>query len=409
VTGPAASPAVNITPLPKGQLQVEILEGAQGQVVSRLEVVRCRIRVGAAVLPMDGIAGVHTEREQRNRGFARTLLQATVEHLRQGDGALTMLYGIPDFYHRFGYVTAGPEQRLHLTRLARPAELPAGWVARPIVEEDVPAVGRLYERETSGATGAALRPPEGWVWERLRTQIAADPVPVEGPDGWSGCHLLVAPGGEPAAYVWRNAGFWYTDMVQRENPQDLVLSEVVAPSPAAARAALLHCRRWAANVAAVRGRPVQRVTFGATPDSHLAQAAREEDAIVEVQHSGSGDSMARVLDTGRLLFGLAPELQERARMAGVAPGTVLRCETEEGAGEVPLHAPDAATGPAPGGPPPVVQVRLPQGVLARLALGALPPEGLLDGLDAPTAAQERHLLERLFPLRHPHLSWPDRY
>ena len=33
--------------------------------------------------------------------------------------------------------------------------------------------------------------------------------------------------------------------------------------------------------AAARGRPVQRVTFGATPDSHLAQAAREEDAIVE--------------------------------------------------------------------------------------------------------------------------------
>ena len=50
---------------------------------------------------------------------------------------------------------AGPEQRLHLTRLARPAELPTGWVARPIVEEDVPAAVRLYERETSGATGAA--------------------------------------------------------------------------------------------------------------------------------------------------------------------------------------------------------------------------------------------------------------
>ena len=93
--------------------------------------VRCRIRVGAAVLPMDGIAGVHTEREQRNRGFARKLLQATVDHLRQGDGALTMLYGIPDFYHRFGYVTAGPEQRLHLTRLDATGGAAAGLGGAP--------------------------------------------------------------------------------------------------------------------------------------------------------------------------------------------------------------------------------------------------------------------------------------
>jgi GNAT superfamily N-acetyltransferase len=386
---------------------VQILEGAQ--VVSGLEVVRCPIRVGAAVLRMDGIAGVETDREHRNRGLARRMLQATIDHLRRGDGALTMLYGIPDFYHRFGYATAGPDHRLHLTHLERPADLPPGWTARPLGPEDVPAALRLYEQQTSEATGAAQRAPEGGVLERLKSQAGAGPSPSEGQEGWSGCRLVIGPDGEPGAYIWRNAGFWFTDMVQRQNPQDLALSEVVAPSPAAARAALLHCRQWAANVAAARKRPVERVTFGATPDSHLAQAAREDDATIEQRHSGSGGSMTRVLDTGRLLSALAPELRERARRAGVAPGTTLHCETDEGEAEVPLVPGSSSALPSPTGSSRTIRLRLPQGVLARLALGALPPDVLLDGLETPPSAQDRDLLRRLLPLRHPHMSWPDRY
>ncbi len=198
-------------------------------------------------------------------------------------------------------------------------------------------------------------------------------------------------------------------MVQRENPQDLVLSEVVAPSPAAARAALLHCRQWATSVAAARGRPVQRVTFGATPDSHLAQAAREESATVEQRHSRSGDSMARVLDTGRLLSALAPELQERARMAGVAPGTVLRCETEEGAAEVLLRAPDAVSSAAPAGPPAGSPGAPPAGRPGPPGPGRPAPGGAPGRPRIPTRGAGRHLLGHLFPLRHPHMSWPDRY
>ena len=36
-----------------------------------------------------------------------------------------MLYGIPNFYPKFGYATAGPEHFIELTRLTDPAVLPA--------------------------------------------------------------------------------------------------------------------------------------------------------------------------------------------------------------------------------------------------------------------------------------------
>jgi hypothetical protein len=93
----------------------------------------------------------------------------------------------------------------------------------------------------------------------------------------------------------------------------------------------------------------------------------------------------------------------------VAPGTILVCETDEGAAQVPLVPEHTSPGALPTSSTRTVRLRLPQGVLARLALGALPPEGLLDGLETPPSAQDRDLLRRLFPLRQPHMSWPDRY
>ena len=54
-------------------------------------------------------------------------------------------------------------------------------------------------------------------------------------------------------------------------------------------------------------------------------------------------------------------------------------------------------------------VRLPQATLARLALGAYAPADLLARLERPPEGQTRALLEALFPLRHPHLSLPDRF
>ena len=93
--------------LPNGQLQVEILEGAQGQGGDA-----CGSAAGsagaAALFLMDGIARVHTEREQRNRGFARRLLQATVDHLRQGDGGPDHAVRDPGLHHRFATCSRAP-------------------------------------------------------------------------------------------------------------------------------------------------------------------------------------------------------------------------------------------------------------------------------------------------------------
>src|SRR5690349_7782849 len=95
--------------------------------ISRLWLVPFSLHIGQAVVRMDGIGGVGTDEEYRNRGYSRRVLEAAIAHMEQGDTALSMLYGIRDFYPKFGFATAGPDHLVFLTDLERDRDLPAGW------------------------------------------------------------------------------------------------------------------------------------------------------------------------------------------------------------------------------------------------------------------------------------------
>lgn len=415
-----APPEVTFRELPDGRTRVEVT--LDGQNVSHLEIVPLTIRVGAATLRMDGIADVATESQHRQQGYARRMLQATVDYMRERDAALTMLYGIPDFYGRFGYATAGPDHLARLKATAGAPALPDGWSARPIVDTDLPHLQRLYAAGTARASGAAVRGATSWVWAQLREGASAGPTdsPAEGAAGTPGdagpgaaCRVLVGPDGRVDAYAWRGAGFWYQDMMERRDADAFCLAEVMAGSPGAADAVLALCRQWAVEAAQARGRPTSRITLGLPPDSLVAGAAMYQDATFERRFAPAADSMARVLDIDRLLTALAPELSERVRQADLRQTTALTIETEEGVGALSLTPDGVAVVPLGGaaaqGAEQALTVRLSQSDLARLALGAFPPHDLLDRLQPPPAERTRELLAALFPARYPHMYWPDRY
>ena len=82
----------------------------------------------------------------------------------EGDAALSTLFGIEDFYQKFGYETTGPEYTVvvPLADAAAPARsLPRGWRFRPLTVDDMPAVMRLYHANTRRATGALVRHDAG--------------------------------------------------------------------------------------------------------------------------------------------------------------------------------------------------------------------------------------------------------
>lgn len=361
-----------------------------GMVVSRLQIVPFTLRLGRATLRMDGIGGVETDRQHRRHGYARRLLEATVAHMRGGEAALSMLYGIRDFYTRFGYATAGPDHFIYLTRLDEPATLPPGWTVRPARAGDVPAIQRLYAAQTADAVGAAARDAGAPAWRDLREALAgrADDA----------CRVVVDAGGNAGGYLWKAKQHWYVRLLERERADDFVVGEAMAENETAAAAVLAACRQWGAEASAGRERPYRRVALAQPAEGPLADEARVQDATVAERYARCGGSMARVVDAGRLVASLEPELRGRVEEAGVRFRGTLRIETEAGA---------ATFAVAPGGE--TATVRLPQAALARLALGAYPPAAVLARLDSPPDAPLWPVLEALFPRRHAHMYLPDRY
>ncbi len=371
-----------------------------GKSVSRLWLVPFTLHIGEALVRMDGVGGVGTDEDYRSKGYSRRVLETAVEHMKVGDAALSMLYGIRDFYPKFGYATAGPDHLAVLTDLDRDGGLPEGWTVRPLELHDVPAVQDLYALNTAGATGAAKRDPKGGVWSRLLKAVANAKE--------DGCRVVVGPDGVMHGYLWRAKWCWYVHhALEPEYKRALVLGEVMADGPIAAEAVLAACRRWAKEEP--EARKVKEVVLAFPPEGPLAAAAMRQDTRLLRNYSACGGSMARVLNLRRLLEALRPEMAARLQSASSSFRGTLAFRTDIGDATVRIGpkrvtiAEGALSGVGS------LSVSLPQSELARLALGAFPPEDILARLPEPPSEETARVLRALFPTRNAHMHLPDRY
>jgi hypothetical protein len=380
--------------------RVVLLDGERP--VSWLWVIPFHLRIGCAVVRMDGIGGVGTEEDCRRRGYSRRVLEETVRWMRSGDGALSMLYGIPDYYPRFGYATAGPE---HLATLpAATHALPRGWHCRAGSLADMPALRRLYDDSLAEAVGAALRPPGGPTWTGLVGRLQ------EWADAGDELRVVQDPRGEVAAYLWRDSQHWYPRALASDHPGAFVLGEVVVRDRHAAEAALPAAASWAAEPQPGAAPPAAELLLALPPAGALASAAMLRGATFRQAYSACGGSMARVLDTARLLRSLQPELTRRWLAAGAPLAGSLALHSETGSAT--LHYGPRGVSVERGAAGAARACVVPQAILARLALGAMDPEFLLSRTDAPSLPREGQVprvLTLLFPPRFPHMHLPDRY
>lgn len=375
-----------------------------GEEASECWIIPLTIRVGMATVRVDGIGGVATKPEYRLKGYASRVLQRAIEEMSAGDAAITMLYGIPNFYHRFGYVTAGPEYGVFLHGVARDEPLPPGWSVREFAPQDFASVRRIYEQATALATGAVVRAEGCRVWQKL----------LETPGNYpqDECWVVVSPEGSVEGYAWRARWCWsMRDVLEREFPDALSFGEVVAVTPGAADALLATVRRRTAE----EGK--EEALLPVPPDSPVAHAARYTDARAVQLYSANGGSMVRVLSVERLLRALEPELSRQVRQCGrkVASCQITFCtELGEGAllvGEEEVRTAHFTTreqGEACTADDSYT-IRLSQGTLARLALGFAPADDLCARLSEPLPEELVSLLKLLFPVRYQHAYLPDRY
>lgn len=370
-----------------------------GRAVSRCWIVSQRIRIGCAAVRMDGIGGVGTDGDHRGRGFARRVLEAALRRMNQGDAGLTMLYGIPDFYERFGYATAGPEYAISVDVDAR-ERLPSGWSCRPAVLDDMPSLMRVYEAATALSVGVAVRTERSYAWRALTSRLAEPGDPE--------CVVAIDGSGQIRGYVRLGAGFWAVDVLQRDVQSERVIAEAMAVDAGAAEAVLSECVMLCAACSPTAEAGV-RVLIPTPHEGPLYAAAMLRSARLVRTYQRSGGSMARALNVGRLLADLTPELTRRLKESRIRLARPLVVTTEQESVRLRTSAEGVCAEADDGESEPVDAWRVSQANLARLALGALPPELVTEPCPNPCSARVRRLVAALFPERHPHMHLPDRY
>ena len=129
--------------------------------VSSLLVHDLEMRIGDVPVRMGGIGDVETKRKYRKKGHARKVLEDAGAFMAEDGFDVSVLFGISDFYPKFGYAVCMADCSLSL-RTAHAERASALFAFAPGEESDAESVRGLYERENSSRTGSLVRREGRW-------------------------------------------------------------------------------------------------------------------------------------------------------------------------------------------------------------------------------------------------------
>ncbi len=254
-----------------------------GRIVTHWGVWEYTMRLDAARLRVAGIGAVATDGTYYRRGLMRRTVEAALPVIAQAGYDLSTLYGLWDFYDKFGYTRGWSEAR-YLVHLGDLPEGAPGERTGKLAHKDVAEMDALYNRQASreALAGTACRPTFG-------------PGRLDGwrAVGWRG------RGGRLAGYV----------LYAGDARQTRVL-EAVGDVETCLRVIARDARK-------LNREPV--VFSGIHEDSALASRLRAGTVRIETQLVRAGGPMVRTMDLAATLGKLADSLGERlgeSRFAG---------------------------------------------------------------------------------------------
>ena len=269
--------------------------------VSSIWQVEYVVRVGCAHVPAIGFAAGATQPHYRRRGLFTELMREAMVRARTS-APIAFLKGIDGFYKRLGFVPFCPERKFRLSRgvLAHfRADTPDSihlWHDRYKA-----AACALYNQQHARRTGTSVRDPEHFLGPRAT-------------DTWM-------PGDEAAVCLRRGhlVGYVFTTHLPfGQSWRRFEVREIVAADLAAAAALLAYVRELA--VRARRG----NIEIDEPPDSVVGGLLRLTTCTFKERSSADGGWMAAVLDRGRLIDLVDPEIDRRFASGSASATQALR-------------------------------------------------------------------------------------
>lgn len=338
-------------------------------IVSHVGVWKYTMRIGSARVTSGGIGCVATDACYRGRGVMREVFGQTMQAMRDQGYDCSLLFGINNYYAKFGYAPAWPKSGVEVPAEELGRLGPCPWSLRKgklveLIRGEGP-LGRLYEEEFAETTGSPVRP--------LFTKDLR---------GWD-LHELRDKSKRLRGYV-----------VHETQPDRLAVHELAgANSPADSRAVLAAV----AKLAGTAGR--RTVKFKTRRDTGAIEQLRRLCSVETCTYERDGGPMFAVLNLRSLLGKMCDELSRRVAGAALSRGkTTLTLRSlgqsatlEIAPGRVRLAERVARGGPAIAGGPD----------LARLLIGAESPAAIFATSDCKPSAGAAELAAVLFPRRSP--------
>lgn len=340
-----------------------------GRLITHFGVWGYLMRIGVARVRAGGIGMVATDGEHRRRGLMARTVRASMAAMRDLGYDLSLLFGLEDFYDKFGYVRAWSDT----IWTVRAGDLPAEGrdiQVRRFRPSYRPDIDGIYNRDNAMATGTAVRP----TYPRFM-----HPRPMEG-------HLWTDARGRPAGYV----------VLLRRGAQ-VECGEVGGDIEQALRVLAKLARRWRC----------QEIRFSTFSDaSPLIRRLRQGTCSAETHYVRAGGAMVATINLASALRKMARELERRRAASHLARwrGNLVVADERErvtlclGRSRITVREGGASEHAIRGG-----------AHLAQLLIGADDPAAIIDAAGMRTSGEARSLAEVLFPNQHPQLSQRDRY
>jgi len=369
---------MEIKQLDRGRSHLRVVV-VDSRVVSWLTVIDYRMRVGSSNVKMGAIAEVETKRRFRKKGYMRALMEDTVRYMRNRGDVMSVVFGISDFYYRFGYVSCIPSRSLSVyTRVAEKAgdsDQNRRFRVRKARKADREKLLSIYDHNTKGRMCTLVRDVDYF--------------------------LGYAKVGQEAAVVEDGRRRLLGYVVHNRNDRDLRVAEVAAVTPDVYPVLMKRL----ASVAIKRR--VGNFTLDLTPDDPFAEFCHRQGCQWTRKYHKNAHTMMQVIDQQRLFRAMRRDLERRVRHSEYANRLArLTLKTELGQTTFKLakgHL-EVASGGRRG-----KTIELPEGQLTQLVVGYRSAGDVLDAAGVRADERSCRLLAILFPLGHPRIWNGDRF
>ncbi len=341
------------------------------KMVSHYAVWDYQMRIGGAKVRVGGIGIVATHGEYRKMGIMKRTSLSSIQAMREAGYDMTMLFGLHNFYDKYGYVRAWSWDKTTV-RLAELQAEKSGYALRKFNLAENDEAAKLYNRYHRGMTGTAVRPT------------------------WRGKH-----GRWNKAYKWtdeqgRMRGYVYFEPIEREHT--------------------MHCHEVVGDVDEAMGVIVKlmkkfncdRVQFRTLPYCHPVMVrVRRGTCDREISYARAGSAMIRMINLVSALKKMSGELSKRLKGSAYADwcGKLTIADKWDRAtlmidrGNVSVTKCEGASKHAIIGKEKVVQ----------LLIGTAEPWETVAGDSIRLTGDGKMLIDVLFPQQYPTLSTWDHY